>query len=429
MSRRRAKLPAGITVRCGCRTLTEGADGKPRSVTLGARCPRLAESGHGSYGYRISAGLDESGRQREVRKTGFSTLQAAQAARAHALVDLAVNGIVDDPGITVGQFLESWLDQDAHLASLRPSTRSEYVRYTRKFLIPRLGRHRLTKLTGREIRALLDTMAKDGAGEATRRLTLATLRCALDAAVHANLIPSSPAIGVKAPKPSGRGGAGLWSLEQFDMFLTATSDHRLRPMFELTARLGLRRGEVCGLRWEDVDLVERVVTVRRSLVMVGSTVREGAPKTSSGSDREIPFGEHVADVLEQWKATQDADRQQWGDAWRGTGRLFTREDGSDLRPDVVGKLFTRLSKEAGLPPMRFHDLRHLSASAMIAAGVALEIVSKLLGHSSIGVTSGIYSHLLRPAGVDAAARTDAFWASNRASDGGAVPDRRASTPA
>ncbi|MBF0689388.1 MAG: tyrosine-type recombinase/integrase [Cellulomonas sp.] len=94
-----------------------------------------------------------------------------------------------------------------------------------------------------------------------------------------------------------------------------------------------------------------------------------------------------------------------GDAWRGTGRLFTREDGSDLRPDVVGKLFTRLSKEAFLPPMRFHDLRHLSASAMIAAGVALEIVSKLLGHSSIGVTSGIYSHLLRPAGVDAAART------------------------
>ncbi|MDO8122323.1 site-specific integrase [Isoptericola sp. b490] len=415
MSRRRAKLPPGITVRCGCRSdAIDRATGEVRRKPLGSRCPRLSEAGHGSYGFRISAGFNEHGRQREVRKSGFATLKEAQEARASEVVALAAKGYLPDPGVTVAEFLKTWLEQDAHLAALRPSTRSEYSRYAHKYLLPLIGRHKLGRLAAKDVREMLDAMSRAGASESTRRLTLATLRCALTAAEHAGLISSNPADAVKTPKPSGRGGTALWSPEQFDTFIAAIQEERLRPLFEVTVRLGLRRGEVCGLRWEDVDLDDRVVTVRRNLVVVGGRVVEGAPKTKSGTDREVPFGRHVGAVFEAWRTTQGIERDAWGEAWTDSGRVFTREDGTDLRPDHIGKLFTRLARRAGLPPMRFHDQRHLSASVMISAGVPIEVVSKLLGHSSVAVTSSVYSHLLRPAGFDAAARSDAFWDASRA---------------
>lgn len=165
---------------------------------------------------------------------------------------------------------------------------------------------------------------------------------------------------------------------------------------------GLRRGEACGLRWVDVDLQRGALWVRQQVVQLGHELVVGPPKTASGEDRRVDLDEQTVGTLLAHRLAQDAERATWGAAWVETGLVFTREDGSGWHPETVTKRFIALATEAGVRPVRLHDLRHGQASLMLAAGVPLAIVSKRLGHSSITITSDTYSHLLDGVGRQAA---------------------------
>jgi integrase len=174
-------------------------------------------------------------------------------------------------------------------------------------------------------------------------------------------------------------------------FLAHVGDDRLYALYLLVVTTGLRRGEVIGLRWEDVDLDARLILVQRSVVQIGGQVVEGAPKTRH-SKRVVPLDSTTSTALRAHKRRQAQERLIAGAAWQDeVGRVFTREDGRALIPEYLSRRFKGDAKAAGVPVIRFHDLRHTTATLALAGGVAMRVVSDRLGHSTTAITSDLYT--------------------------------------
>jgi len=193
----------------------------------------------------------------------------------------------------------------------------------------------------------------------------------------------------------------VWTPEQTGQFLDFVAEDRLYPLWRLIAFRGTRRGEACGVRWVDHSAAAQSLAIATQLVQDGWEIHEGAPKTDSGI-RLIALDDETHQVLLRHKASQEQEREAWGDGWQDTGRIFTQEDGSLLHPGKVSDLFERLVAAAGLPPIRLHDLRHVSATLMLAAGVDIKVVSETLGHSDTRITRDIYQAVLDDLARDAA---------------------------
>jgi integrase len=156
----------------------------------------------------------------------------------------------------------------------------------------------------------------------------------------------------------------------------------------------MRRGELAGLAWRDVDLETGTVIVRRARVKVASDdVRVGSPKTA-GSQRRVELDEETTATLAAWRARQETERAEWPGAWPDHDLVFTSQDGSGLHPDFFSRAFRAHAKRAGLPRIRLHDLRHTHATLMLAAGTPVKIVSERLGHSTPAFTMAVYQHVL-----------------------------------
>ena len=194
--------------------------------------------------------------------------------------------------------------------------------------------------------------------------------------------------------------------------------HRLYPLFHLIAYRGLRRGEAVGIRWPDVELQAAQLRITQQVVQLGWATEIGKPKTYGG-ERTVSLDDATVRVLRRWREQQGAERAATHGAWQDTGLVFTREDGSQLHPDYVSDTFHRIITEAGLPPIRLHDLRHTAASLALQAGVPMKVVSEQLGHSSLGITADTYTSVL-PAVAQAAAEAVAGIVPRRDPQGGVV---------
>jgi integrase len=210
----------------------------------------------------------------------------------------------------------------------------------------------------------------------------------------------------------------VWTPGQTGVFLDRADRHRLYALYHLAAFHGLRRGELCGLVWENLDLGAEVVRVGGNRVRISwSEIEEGAAKTEA-SDGAIPLDRATIRVLRRHKAVQDAARLEMGPGWQDSGKVFTCEDGSALHPDEVSKQFLQLAFEAGLPPIRLHDLRHGAATLMLAGGAEMKLVQELLRHSSITITSDTYTSVLPQMAKDAAEAAAALVPRRRAGRSG-----------
>ncbi|WP_416484293.1 tyrosine-type recombinase/integrase [Streptomyces sp. CL12] len=193
----------------------------------------------------------------------------------------------------------------------------------------------------------------------------------------------------------------VWTPEQAGHFLDFVALDRLYMLWRIIAFRGTRRGEGCGVRWEDHSAKARSLAIATQLVQDGWEVYEDVPKTASGV-RLLALDEETNEGLLAHKARQQREREEWGEGWQDTGRIFTQEDGSPLHPGKVSDLFERLVEAAGLPPIRLHDLRHVAATLMLAAGVDVKVVSETLGHSDTRITRDIYQSVLDDLARDAA---------------------------
>ncbi len=291
----------------------------------------------------------------------------------------------------MADYLEQWLEGKR---ALRPSTKKSYREHINLYLIPYLGHLRLRDLSATHIDEMITQIAKRDGRQltaATIRRIYATLRTALNAAVRRRLMAFNPALQVEMPVED-REPVTVWTYEQLGQFLNSAKDDRLVLLYYLVALTGLRRGEVVGLRWVDVDLDNKLISVRQQVVQVGGQLHVGPPKTRAGR-RVLPLDQAAADALRAHRAEQQGERLAWGGEWVDSGAVFTREDGSRLTPEAVSRRFQGLIEQAGLPAIRFHGLRHTSASIALAAGVAMKVVSERLGHSTTGITADLYTHV------------------------------------
>ncbi|MFC4033695.1 tyrosine recombinase XerC [Streptomyces polygonati] len=267
----------------------------------------------------------------------------------------------------------------------------------------------------KEMKAALTQMQpfRHTVGPSTCQRIRSTLRAALNSAIAQQLITFNPAAHVEleagrrpkaqlwteeriarwertGEKPSA---VMVWTPRQTGAFLDHAAGDRLYGLFHLIAFRGLRRGEACGQLWTDTKLADSLITVAKQLVVDGWEVYEDDPKTDAGA-RTIAVDSETAAVLERHRAQQDKDREEWGDGWVETGRVFTAENGAWLHPAKVTRRFNELREEIGLPPIRLHDLRHGAATLAHAAGADLKDIQEMLGHSSVTITADTYTSLL-----------------------------------
>lgn len=185
-----------------------------------------------------------------------------------------------------------------------------------------------------------------------------------------------------------------WTVDQLRTFLAESAQSRLAPLWQLASTTGLRRAELCGLRWADVDLERARLRVSRTITEVrGQLVVQDDAKTEA-AERSFALDARTVAALRRWKSRQAEERLAAPPGvWSDTGLVFTREDGSGYRPKRLSSAFTAEVDRAGLPRIGVHGLRHAYATAALRAGVSPEVVSKRLGHSSVMITLTIYAHV------------------------------------
>lgn len=176
-------------------------------------------------------------------------------------------------------------------------------------------------------------------------------------------------------------------------FLSVAREHRLFPAFLLEWGTGIRCGELLGLKWEDVDLNKGYISIRRSLIMLKGGLGFSEPKTEK-SRRTIPLPVEVVKELKSWKTKQAEEKLFLGPAYQDNGLVICEVDGTPLAPRNFTRLFEKLLKEAELPKIRFHDLRHTHATMLLVLGEHPKVVQERLGHSTITMTLDTYSHVM-----------------------------------
>jgi len=367
-------------------------------------CPKPCKRHRWSYTVELPR---VAGRRDQRTKGGFATRAEAQRALTALLASVDA-GTAVPTRITVEEYLESWLQRKASSRKLKPTTLRSYRQHLDRYLIPALGDIKLQDLrphhVDRAYTSFMESRSRNGAciSASTLRRIHATLNSAMNAGVRRNEIVRNPAAHVELPRVLDSDRT-TWSVAELHRFLESVEGERFGPLFQVASLLGLRRGEIAGLRWCDVDLETGTLDVRVQLVQVGHQVVEQDPKTKRGI-RRLQIDSGLVRSLRQWKARQSAERLAWGAAYVDSGRVFTRENGESLHPETITKTFIRLVRASDLPRIRFHDLRHTSATLAIDAGEDVRLVMKRLGHSSIAVTVNMYTHDAPDAARDAAER-------------------------
>ena len=371
----------------------------------------IRQRADGRWEARIDLGRGLDGRRR--RKSVFAATQAEAVHRLRTFGGRVAAGeglTTSTP--TVATYLDDWFATRAD--TWRASTRRGYRGAIDRYLIPAFGPRRLEQLTPLLVQRWL-TQHKTAHG-ARRRITLAhaVLRSALSEARRLQLVSTNAAECVRVPKP--RVGAIVpLTVEQATAFLTVAGEHRLSALFAVTLACGLRLGEACGLRWENVDLDTGEIRIRQQLQQVGPSL-ELQPLKTAKSRRTLMLPEICLHALRTHRTQQLAERLHAGTDWVDTGLVFTTyrhrqgaKVGTALHPRNVLRTLHRLLAAADppIPRVRFHDLRHSAASLLIAAGVELVEVSLLLGHSELRVTADLYAHLQAQTATKAARTMDA----------------------
>lgn len=395
-------------------------------------CPRdaagkvLPHKCRGPWTYSTLLQPHSDGRRRQASRSGFRTKREAELALDEARARDA-SGVSEIHGMSVAEHLDRWL---ASKRSIRATTRRNYERDIRKYLTPALGTIPLADLRPHHVddayNSLLARAPQPASASLVRHLH-STLRGALNAATKRRLIPWNPALHVELPEHVAA-TTSVWTPAQLTQFLASTRGHRLHTLFRLIAVTGVRRGEAIALHWDDLDLDHAAFTVRWQLVAATGGAALGPPKTRSGA-RVVPIDASTVAELRAHRVRQETERQTWGTAWTEHGLVFTREDGTPLRPDYITHLATKLMRRAGVPRIRLHDLRHTNASLALAAGVPIKVVSYRLGHSSTAITSDLYTHVIPSVAHDAAERIAALIdvVTDQPSQGDADPEYCAST--
>lgn len=337
-----------------------------------------------------------------ARKFAYGKTWAECDAKRRELLAKVDSGVpVPTRSAKLAEWLPYWLDSIVK-PRRKPSTYDKYEAHVRLYLVPMLGAKRLESLGVADVRRFLVQLEKKTTA-ATAKESHRVLRTALTSACREELITRNVAGLVEPPRAASR-ELSPWTLDETLDFLAAARKDPLYAAFVLAITMGLRRGEVVGLRWADVDLEQRVLYVRQQTQRRRGVLYDDDPK--GRRRRAVPLPAMCIAPL-RWHRMRHADaKKRAGEKWQEGGYVFTTRTGRPVEPRNVYRSFTRVAQAAGLRVVRLHDARHGCATILTAAGVAPRVVMEILGHSQISITMDVYTHVVQDTQREAISHMD-----------------------
>lgn len=377
-----------------------------------ARCPAWRQEVGGLTAYWTTTD-PATGKRRQHTKAGFKTKRSANAHRNVVVGKVQEGSWRPDQALTVKQLLMShWLPAQRSRGR-KPATLAQYTNVAEAWIIPRLGAVRVASLNEAQVVQFVDQLRSEtssrgrkGLSARSAQLAVGVLKAACAYGAANGLLGRNPIAGVHRPggeAPEMR----FWTPEQAQKFLRFTAEDRLAAAWALLLTRGLRRGELCGLRWEHVDLDAKRLTIAEARIVVDGKVVRSTTKT--GKTRTVPLDDHLVKVLKAHLTQQKTERLAAGKAYENGGWVVVDEMGRPYHPDSVSTFFERAEKAAGLPRIRLHDCRHTAATAMLAAGEQSRTVADILGHRSTRMVFEVYGHILPGTTEQAGERLSALF--------------------
>jgi len=328
------------------------------------------------------------------RRTLYGRTRAETAAKLAKALANREDGFISDAGnLKVGEYLERWL-KDSVEGNVGHRTLSNYQLQVRRHIVPALGGIKLKTLSPAHVQGFYRQKLDAGLSHASVRYVHAVLHRALKQALRWGLVSHNATEAVDIPQLAREEVTAL-SPEQARSFLEAARGDRYECMYVVAVTVGLRRGEILGLRWADVDLEAATLRVARQLQRMRdrSGLRFSTPK--GGKGRTISLPPRAIEALRAHRARQAEERLRAGSLYRDGNLVFATQVGTPLEPSNIDRRsFKPLLREAGLPDVRFHDLRHTCATLLLSRGVNPKFVQELLGHADVGLTLNTYSHYI-----------------------------------
>jgi integrase len=370
----------------------------------------ITDLGDGKYRLRFYKDEDGQRKQKNII-VRCKSKQEARRELTRLQRDVDTGCFITPKRLTVGEFLDRWLADYAE-PKVSPKTYERYEEIVRVHLKPALGACQLQQLSAADIqrfyRQAREGGRKQGAGGLSPQTIIhfhRLLREALGWAVKWQLILRNPTDAV-VPESVERQEPRALDPCQVKTLLAAAKDTSMHVPIVLALSTGLRRGELVGLRWEDLDLDAGILMVRRSMEVTKGSVRAKAPKTKSGR-RRVDLPPVAVEALIKHKARQAERRLLLGPDYHDEGIILAGRTRERMHPDSLTTMFDRIATKAGLEGVHLHDLRHTHATLLLLDGVHAKIVSERLGHANIGITLDTYSHVLPGMQGEAARKIDA----------------------
>ena len=346
----------------------------------------------GTWQLRYDAPADGTGKRRYVSETVHGNKREAERVLRERLAAIENGGYVNKDKETVTEYLHRWLD--TYVATntfLR--TQHGYRAYFQRYVEPKVGNIPLQSLNARHVQGIYSDMLGRGLSNTTVVQLHRILKEALSHAVKWGILTRNVSDATSPPRIE-RKEMPMWDIETINHFLTVVRASRFGDLYYFAVLTGLRRAELCGLRWDSVDLPGSRLSVVNTLQRIpGHGMVDGQPK-SSRSRRSLAISPESVALLNDVRKQQVEHQLELGELWQRSGYVFTNVDGSSIIPDQVTQGFARLVRKSGLPHLTLHGLRHAFATVSLTAGVDLKTTSEMLGHSTIAITADIYAHVL-----------------------------------
>ncbi|MFF0124128.1 tyrosine-type recombinase/integrase [Streptomyces mirabilis] len=337
-----------------------------------------------------------------ARKFAYGKTWAECDTKRRELLTKVDQGVpVPTRSAKLSDWLPYWLDNIV-MPRRKLSTYDKYEAHVRLYLAPMVGSKRLESLSVADVRRFL-TQLESKTTAATAKESHRVLRTALSAACREELIARNVAGLVEPPRASSR-ELSPWTLDETLDFLAASRKDPLYAAFVLAIAMGLRRGELVGLRWTDVDLDKRVLYVRQQTQRRRGVLYDD--DTKNRRNRALPLPAMCIAPLRWHRMRQVAAKQRAGESWDDGGYVFATRNGRPVEPRNMYRSFTRVAESAGLRVIRLHDARHGCATLLTAAGVAPRVVMEILGHSQISITMDVYTHVVQDTQREAISHMD-----------------------
>lgn len=347
------------------------------------------------WSFVIDTGRDDKGKRQQRRFSGYTTRKEAEKAMANKINEVNQGTYVEPTKTTLREYMLSFLEDKK--TKVRPGTWKHYAWLVNNHIVPKIGHIHLIKLKPHHIEKFYNGLLLEDnpVSKRTIRHLHSFLKEALDRAVNWDILHKNVVKVIDPPSPT-RPDMTVWNEEQMKSFLELARWDRYFLAYFLALTTGMRKGEILGLRWKDIDYENKLLYVNQALTRGNKGYVLNEPKTAAGK-RKITLDKETLEALRLHKIQQNKEKLSLGEEWQDHDLVIASSIGTPVNPQNMNRYWYPLLEKAGkhgVPKIRFHDLRHTHASHLLKKGIHIKVVSERLGHASVEITLNTYSHLL-----------------------------------